>query len=128
MRIAAFEVRPDERAAVRPGIEEISLHEGTLGEDLPALDGADAALVLGRCRYGKELLGKIASQGVHVLVTRTVGTDHIDAAAAKAAGVATGHASYAPDSVADFTLMLMLVALRHYKAAIYRQNVNDYSL
>ena len=133
MRIAAFEVRPDERAAFareqeRPGIEGIALHEGSIDKDLSALDGADAALVLGKCHYGEELLHEIADRGVHVLVTRTVGMDHIDLEAARKAGVACDHVSYAPDSVADFTLMLMLVVPRHYKAAIYRQNVNDYSL
>ena len=52
--------------------------------------------------------------------------DHIGLDAAARLGTAVGNARYAPDSVADFTLML--VALRHYKAAVYQQNVNDYSL
>lgn len=133
MRIAAFEVRPDERAAFaqeqkRSGIEEIALHEGSIDEDLGALDGVDAALVLGKCRYDEALLRQIAGHGVHILVTRTVGMDHIDLETARKAGVACDHVNYTPDSVADFTLMLMLVVLRHCKAAIYRQNVNDYSL
>lgn len=81
-----------------------------------------------KCRYGEELLSKIAGRGVHVLVTRTIGMDHIDLDAAARLGIAVGNAHYAPDSVADFTLMLMLVALRHCKAAVCQQNVNDYSL
>lgn len=81
-----------------------------------------------KCRYGEELLSKIAGRGVHVLVTRTIGMDHIDLDAAARLGIAVGNAHYAPDSVADFTLMLMLVALRHHKAAVCQQNVNDYSL
>ena len=54
--------------------------------------------------------------------------DHIDLPAAERLGIAVSNSSYAPDSVADFTLMLMLVALRKYKQMVYLQNVNDFSL
>lgn len=81
-----------------------------------------------KCRYGEELLSKIAGRGVHVLVTRTIGMDHIDLDTAARLGIAVGNAHYAPDYVAVFTLMLMLVALRHHKAVVCQQNVNDYSL
>lgn len=81
-----------------------------------------------KCRYGEELLSKIAGRGVHVPVTRTIGMDHIGLDAAARLGIAAGNARYAPDSVADFTLTLMLVALRHCKAAVCQQKVNDYSL
>lgn len=109
-----------------PFVDALTLECGLLPDHLDVLDGADAALVLGQCRYGEELLSKIAGRGVHVPVTRTIGMDHIGLDAAARLGTAVGNARYAPDSVADFTLML--VALRHYKAAVYQQNVNDYSL
>lgn len=81
-----------------------------------------------KCRYSEELLSKIAGRGVHVPVVRTFGMDHIGLDAAARLGTAAGNARYAPDSAADFTLMLVLVALRHCKAAVCQQNVNDYSL
>lgn len=81
-----------------------------------------------KCRYGEELLSKIAGRGVHVPVARTFGMDHIGLDAAARLGTAAGNARYAPDSAADFTLMLALVALRHCRAAVCQQNVNDYSL
>ena len=109
-----------------PFVDALMLECGLLPDHLGVLDGADAALVLGQCRYGEELLSKIAGRGVHVLVTRTIGMDHIDLDVAARLGIAVGNAHYAPDSVADFTLML--VTLRHYKAAVYQQNVNDYLL
>lgn len=109
-----------------PFVDALTLERGLLPDHLGVLDGADAALVLGQCRYGEELLSKIAGRGVHVLVIRTIGMDHIDLDVAARLGIAVGNAHYAPDSVADFTLML--VTLRHYKAAVYQQNVNDYSL
>ena len=47
-----------------------------------------------KCRYGEELLSKIAGRGVHVLVTRTIGMDHIDLDAAARLGIAVGNAHY----------------------------------
>lgn len=133
MRIVAFEVRDDElpefgRQEGRPGVE-LDLHRETLClQTVGACRGADAVLVLGHSLCDAELLAALAGEGVRRLVTRTVGTNHIDLDAARDLGVAVSNVSYAPDSVADFTLMLMLIALRKYKPAVYRQNVNDYSL
>lgn len=133
MRIAAFEVRPDEREEFARQAQaddvELELHPEPLDEaSLAALGGKDAVLVLGNQRYDEALLSAIRARGVRCLVTRTIGTNHIDLEAARRLGLAVSNVSYAPDSVADFTVMLLLVALRKYKAAVYRQNVNDYSL
>lgn len=133
MKIAAFEVRPDEheefaRQALTDDVE-IELHAGPLDDGgLEALEGTDAVLVLGHQRYDEALLSAMRERGVRCLVTRTIGTNHIDLEAARRVGIAVSNVSYAPDSVADFTVMLLLVALRKYKPAVYRQNVNDYSL
>ena len=66
--------------------------------------------------------------GVEYLSTRTVGYDHIDLSHAKAVGIRVCNASYAPNGVADFTVMLLLMCLRHYKQAMWRGQVNDFSL
>lgn len=134
MRIIAFDVRPDERAeferqAQRPDVDELTCCEGPLTtESADLVRGFDAALVAGMERYDEDLLAALAERGLSVFVTRTIGTDHIDLAAARRLGIAVSNTSYAPDSVADFTIMLMLVALRKYKQMVYRQNVNDFSL
>ena len=134
MRIVAFETRPDEaaefaRQAARPGVDALELHsEALTAGNAELVRGFDAALVLGMVTYDEALLGALARQGLRTLVTRTVGMDHIDLAAAERLGIQVSNSSYAPDSVADFTLMLLLVALRKYKPAVYRQNVNDFSL
>ena len=134
MRIIAFDVRPDEQAeferqARREGVDELACRPYPLTADnADEVRGFDAALILGMVSYDKVLLGELARRDLRVLVTRTIGTDHIDLAAAERLGIKVSNTSYAPDSVADFTLMLMLVALRKYKPMIYRQNVNDFSL
>lgn len=134
MRIIAFDVRPDEheefaRQAARGDVDELVCRDEPLtAENAGLVDGFDAVLTQGMVGYDADLLARLADCGMRVLVTRTIGTDHIDLAAAERLGIRVSNTSYAPDSVADFTLMLMLVALRKYKQMVYRQNVNDFSL
>ena len=66
--------------------------------------------------------------GVKCVSTRTIGSDHIDLEAARELGILVCNANYAPDSVADFTIMMMLMCLRQYKQAFWRGYVNDFSL
>ena len=42
-----------------------------------------------------------------------MGYDHIDMDYAERIGLRIGNVAYSPDSVADYTLMLMLMAIRH---------------
>ena len=133
MKIVAFEVRADEQAefarqAKLPDIELKLRSDALTAENLEVCNGADAVLILGRMHYDEQLLAAIKARGVNCLVTRSIGMDHIDLDAAQRLGIAVSNISYAPDSVADFTIMLLLIALRKYKPALYRQNVNDYSL
>jgi D-specific alpha-keto acid dehydrogenase len=43
-------------------------------------------------------------------------------------GISVESVAYSPDSVADYTLMLMLMAVRHAKSVIRRTDVHDYRL
>ena len=47
---------------------------------------------------------------------------------AQAVGISVETVAYSPDSVADYTLMLMLMAVRHAKSVIRRTDVHDYRL
>lgn len=66
--------------------------------------------------------------GVECLSTRTIGFNHIDVAYAKSIGIHVCNASYEPDGVSDFTIMMMLMCLRNYKQALWRGQVNDFAL
>ncbi len=70
----------------------------------------------------------LAAVGVEHLSTRSVGTDHIDVDAARACGIDLSTCAYSPASVADYTLMLMLMGLRHAKATVLRSHEHDYRL
>jgi D-specific alpha-keto acid dehydrogenase len=58
------------------------------------------------------MLRALRDAGVEHLTTRSIGVDHIDLAAAEEVGITVENAAYAPDGVADFTLMLLLMAVR----------------
>jgi D-specific alpha-keto acid dehydrogenase len=66
--------------------------------------------------------------GVVYISTRSVGYNHIDVKYAERVGIVVENVRYSPDSVADYTLMLMLMALRNAKSMIRRADVHDYRL
>jgi D-specific alpha-keto acid dehydrogenase len=70
----------------------------------------------------------LSRAGVKYISTRSVGCNHIDARFAKSVGVTVGTVDYSPDSVADYTLMLMLMAVRQAKSMIRRTEAHDYRL
>lgn len=133
MKIAVFEASADERPELeylgRTLPVELSLFSENLSEaTLARAEGCEAVSTLGRSRLDRTLLEKLKAMGVGFVSTRTIGVDHIDVAAAKELGIRVSHAFYPPDAVADFTVMLILMVLRRYKPAMWRQNVNDFSL
>ncbi|WP_078897419.1 D-lactate dehydrogenase VanH [Streptomyces rimosus] len=71
---------------------------------------------------------ELSRAGVEYLSTRSVGCNHIDVSYAESVGISVGNVTYSPDSVADYTLMLMLMAVRHAKATLRRADTHDYRL
>ena len=76
----------------------------------------------------KATLLALCRAGIRYLSTRSVGYNHIDVNYAQRIGMCVGNVSYSPESVADYTLMLMLMALRHAKSVIRRTESHDYRL
>ena len=76
----------------------------------------------------RPLLEAFKSLGVRFLITRSVGHEHIDLAAAADLGLSVGRAGYPPDAVADYTLMLLLMALRGAPQMLRRAARGNFSL
>ncbi len=70
----------------------------------------------------------LSEAGVEYISTRSIGCNHIDLEYAERVGISVGNVAYSPDSVADYTLMLMLMAVRHAKSTIRRTEAHDYRL
>lgn len=74
------------------------------------------------------VLRALRRAGVEYVCTRSVGYNHIDVEYAASIGITVENIAYSPDSVADYTLMLMLMAVRHATSMIRRTDVHDYRL
>jgi D-specific alpha-keto acid dehydrogenase len=70
----------------------------------------------------------LSRAGVEYVSTRSIGYNHINVKYAESVGVTVGNVAYSPDSVADYTLMLMLMAVRNAKSIVRRADAHDYRL
>lgn len=70
----------------------------------------------------------LSRAGATYISTRSIGYNHIDVEYAESVGISVENVAYSPDSVADYTLMLMLMSVRNAKTIIRRAEVHDYRL
>jgi D-specific alpha-keto acid dehydrogenase len=66
--------------------------------------------------------------GVEYISTRSIGFDHIDLRAAATMGITVENVVYAPDGVADYTVMLILMAIRDATGIVSRAQSHDFRL
>ena len=133
MKIYVFEVREDEKEyfdelSAIPGIELILSPKGLTMSNIKTLEKGSAVSILGMYTYRKPELDALEAQGGLYLSTRTIGYNHIDVDYARQIGLHVCNARYDPHGVADYTIMMILLCLRNYKQALWRTQVNDFSL
>ena len=109
------------------GLTQEQLTMDNLDYYIPMLRAHEAVSVVAT-PINWEMLEAMHEAGVRLICTRTVGYDHIEMAAAKALGFTVCNASYGPDAVADYTVMLMLMALRNAKRILQRGELHDFSM
>ena len=90
-------------------------------------EGYDAITIVSN-PMPEQLIVRFRSLGIRMISTRTVGYDHVDIATARTLGMHVSNASYSPDCVADYAVMLMLMALRRMKRIMQRADIHDFSL
>lgn len=73
-------------------------------------------------------LRSLSEAGVAYISTRSAGHNHIDVDFARSVGISVEGVVYSPDSVADYTLMLMLMAVRNARSIITRAEAHDFRL
>jgi D-specific alpha-keto acid dehydrogenase len=74
------------------------------------------------------VLRALQDAGVEHVSTRSIGVNHIDMPAATHLGLTVENAAYAPDGVADYTLMLILMAIRNAKETVCAADRGDFRL
>jgi len=132
MKITAYETRKDERQVFMQLAEEqhieITYLEEALNENSVQLAAGSQGVTILGAEVNASILRQLKELGINYIATRTVGYNNIDLHAAKEFEIKVSNASYGPEGVADYTVMLILMSLRKYKQAMFRANVNDYSL
>ncbi len=108
-----FEIRS---AAAPPTVENAHLAEGC-----PYVNIITAPT-------DRAIMERFRDAGVKYLVTRTIGYDHIDLAAAADCGIRVANTPYGPDGVAEYAIMLMLMCIRRMKSIQHRFAGQDYTL
>lgn len=112
------------RFGVAPTIAAAALSHGNV-----ELASGNRCVSIGhKTQVANSVLLALSKVGVEYISTRSIGYNHIDVAYAESVGISVGNVAYSPDSVADYTLMLMLMVLRHAKSTVRRTDVHDYRL
>jgi D-specific alpha-keto acid dehydrogenase len=112
------------RLGVVPTITQAAVSEDNVGLAL----GNRCISIGHKTQVTNSTLLALSEAGVTYISTRSVGYNHIDVNYAESVGISVETVAYSPDSVADYTLMLMLMAVRHAKFVIRRADVHDYRL
>jgi D-specific alpha-keto acid dehydrogenase len=112
------------RCGVTPTITEAAVSEANI-----ELASGNRCISVGhKTHIANPTLLALSQAGVLYISTRSVGYNHINVEYAESVGISVENVAYSPDSVADYTLMLMLMVVRNAKSIIRRADVHDYRL
>ena len=101
--------------------------------ETPCLDNLDMAkgydvINIITTVFDRAMIDKLSRLGIKCIATRTIGYDHIDYEYAESIGMGVINITYSPGSVADYTIMLMIMALRKYKYMMLKAASGDFTL
>jgi len=131
--ITIYDCGEDEAAAFRAAAPRLgvvpTITAAALSEETIGLAAGSRCVSIGhKHRVSNATLLALSRAGVRYVSTRSVGCNHVDVGYAEAVGITVETVPYSPDSVADYTLMLMLMTLRHVTSVIKRAEAHDYRL
>ena len=133
MKIFFYFLRPyDElevakRLCAKAGIEFGYTTEYPSEANYHLAKGYDAVSVT-PCDMGTKVVETFHELGVKYITGRSIGYDHIDVKRAHELGMRVSNASYPPNGVANFAIMLMMMATRNVGEILRRGVVQDFTL
>lgn len=117
-----------ERYAARFGVEICCFDDPLRYENACDIPPESAISVNHKAPVDALLIRTLQKHNIKYLSSRSVGLDHIDLDAARHAGILVENISYSPESVAEYTIMLMLMAIRNAGSILRRVNGCDFRL
>lgn len=132
MKIAFFSVRDDEQDFIYQCSKkyqvEVSLCPNALTlNNVHLCKGANAVSIM-TTKVDEAIVEKLCQYHIQYISTRTIGFDHIDLQACKKYNLHVGNVSYSLSSVAEYTIMMILMSLRNMKLILDRYMSQDFSL
>lgn len=132
MKIVCYGVRETEV----PFFNEINKNYGydlklvTLGlnhENVAEAIGAEAIMVRGNCKADRKNLELLKANGLQIVLTRTVGFDHVDLEAVKDLGLKAARVpGYSPNAIGELALSHAMMLLRHTAYTVNRTREKNF--
>lgn len=89
--------------------------------------GAEAVIIRGNCKADAKNIETLAGFGVKYILTRTVGINHIDMAAARTFGMRCARVpEYSPNAIGELAVTLAMMLLRHTAHMITKTKDKDF--
>lgn len=132
MKLYVYAAEPDEipyfdAFSAKYGIEYDYTEEYPSPENLSWCKGYDAISIITNL-MGKDELDRLYSYGIKYLITRSIGYEHINVRYAHQLGMRTAHVTYSPNAVANYTIMMMLIACRKLPFIMRKNARQDFTL
>lgn len=131
MRIFAYSVRGSEfdyfKEFQQACVDCAVTDEYPSMSNLQLAQGYDAVSIITNV-ITKEMYEGWHAMGVRYIATRSAGFDHLDTALMKQLGMRGVHATYSPNAVANYTIMLMLMACRKVNYILDKARLQDFTL
>jgi D-specific alpha-keto acid dehydrogenase len=131
--LTVYSCEPDEAdlfhdLAPRFGVVPATTSDAVSGSSLASVSGTRCVSVGHKSEISASTLRALKDTGVEHISTRSIGLNHIDLHAAAHLGITVENVAYAPDGVADYTVMLILMAIRDAKEIVGAANNCDFRL
>ncbi|MCE6951035.1 2-hydroxyacid dehydrogenase [Cereibacter sphaeroides] len=133
MDVAIFSAKPHDRlflAAANEGRHELAFIEARLSEETVRFAGGATCI----CAFVNDqvtapVIGDLAAAGTKLIALRSAGFNHVDLAAAAAAGLTVGRVpAYSPHAVAEHAVALILTLNRNTHRAFNRVREGNFAL
>lgn len=121
MRVRVYGAQPDElglykEAEAKYGFS-FDFAQGMLNEEtVDEVTDCEGIILVTTCKITEKVVQVLAQRGVKYLATRSAGSDHVDYGAVKKYGLHCANVPYyAPEAIAEYTILVALWTLRHGK-------------
>lgn len=134
MKIRVYGAQPDELEVYQQAQSKYGFSfefaKSPLNEDtVDEVQGCDGIVLVTTCRVTEQVVEQLAQRGVKYLATRSAGSDHVDYDAVVQYGLHCANVPfYAPEAIAEHTIMLALWVLRHGKRSYEKIQSGDFTM